>query len=165
MSRMSKRGRAYWYPKIVKRSGEACCRCRRDRDALARAGLSPTFCIDHLDNNNANNKLANLQLLCHPCNTAKNHPATRDADPTSSEMARSMATEPAYRKWVFGMFLQAGADASFPATIVVDGGAEKFACSPVTVKRYLRKMTSIYGLYLWDENGRLRLKPDSEWQS
>ena len=41
---------------------------------------------------------------------------------------------------------------------VVNSGAEKIGCSPETIKRYLKKLTSKAGAYEWLERDELYLK-------
>ena len=52
------------YAMLVKRDGERCknCSCTSKERQLV---------VDHIDNNNNNNKLDNLQLLCRRCNFFK----------------------------------------------------------------------------------------------
>jgi len=87
MSNMNKRLRDKLYPLIkAKIGGEFCCDCGADLFSLSESGKSDVLCIDHIDNNNNNMEVWNMQFLCKSCNTKKNHPRTteptmRDAPP------------------------------------------------------------------------------------
>jgi hypothetical protein len=50
---------------LIERDGPYCASC-------GRFCTHKSLCIDHKDNNNSNNDLDNLQLLCRSCNTKKN---------------------------------------------------------------------------------------------
>ena len=67
---LNKRQRDFLYPQIVKKQGgEYCKGCGKSIDKIQENLLM----IDHIDNNNSNNILDNLQLLCRACNIIKNH--------------------------------------------------------------------------------------------
>jgi HNH endonuclease len=65
MANMNSKTRKRLYQILSARDGEFCARC-------GIVGSFKTLCIDHVDNNNSNNDLDNLQLLCRSCNTKKN---------------------------------------------------------------------------------------------
>jgi len=65
MSNMNGVTRKKLFPLIATRDGEycRCCGALPDERQLV---------IDHKDNDNSNNNLTNLQLLCRTCNYLKN---------------------------------------------------------------------------------------------
>jgi len=150
---MNKRQHDEAYPKVVKdQHGEFCRHCERDLYDLRIEGNKPEFCIDHINNDNHDNRMANLQLLCHSCNTKKNHP--RLTEPTERTMTPEMAFgrkyEKKFRKWVQGHYM-ANANIGLTYTFLLGSGAEAVECSPETIKRYLKKMASDEGMYEWEE--------------
>jgi hypothetical protein len=62
---MNGKTRKRLYPILAARDGEFCAMC-------GIVGSIRSLCIDHIDNNNRNGDLDNLQLLCKSCNTRKN---------------------------------------------------------------------------------------------
>lgn len=153
MTNLNKRQRDQIYPYIVaKQGGEYCLGCGRDGASLMRDGHKPEFCIDNKDNSGDHSKLDNLQLLCHSCNTKKNHPVndlpfTRTATP---EMIKNRMNEPNFRRWVMGHFM-INPNTSLDHEYVLTSGAEKCNCSIEACKNYLRKMTSAEGMYTYEE--------------
>ncbi len=65
MSNMNGITRKKLYPIIVSRDGEYCKCC-------GVLSTEQQLVIDHKDNDNSNNGLLNLQLLCRTCNYLKN---------------------------------------------------------------------------------------------
>lgn len=153
MSNMSQPQRAIVYPLIVEQQGgEYCVICDRTKLNLMEDGHKPEFCID-VDDNSHDHTRANLrqmQLLCHSCNTKKNHPSllepfTRTASP---EMIMGKQYENDFRRWVQGKFME-NENLGLAYSYLLGSGSEKVDCSPETIKRYLLKMTSEEGMYEW----------------
>lgn len=152
MTNMNKRQRDMLYPFVVARQGgEFCVGCGRAKQGLIRDGHKAEFCLDCIDNSGDHSKVENLQLLCHSCNTTKNHPLTdvpfhRSATP---EMIVGKRYEGDFRRWVAGFFME-NENAGLEYDFLVSSGAEKVSCSTETIKRYLKKMTSEQGMYVWE---------------
>lgn len=150
---MSAATRRRLYPLVARQQGgEYCVYCSRAPIDLAAAGRSSQLCIDHSDNDPSNNDLRNLQLLCHGCNTKKNHPAAArvaaPADrPPGPELAVARRAVPAFRSWLFQIFLDDGSY-HYPLADLLDDAAEYLSVSQETVKRYLKRACSPrYGMY------------------
>ena len=145
---------------LAKQGGEYCIMCGRRRLQLVEDGLSGELCIDHKDNKNTNNSLDNLQFLCHSCNTKKDHPTTEDPQQRvmTPEMALGKSYEKRFRKWVSGLIQSPENHGLLQYDFVVHSGAERVGCSPETIKRYLKKLTSKAGAYEWIERDGLLLK-------
>lgn len=151
---MNSRERKKRYRFLVDRDGEMCRNCQI-------RGTKETLVIDHVNNDNSDNRPENLQLLCRRCNFLKNS-GKRPVDnvsvcvceerPLPPEMEKNRRTEPKFRQWLFGKVLASGKIAYEEA---LNAGAEYVGASTETVKRYLRKMTSSEGNYviLNDANG------------
>lgn len=153
MTNLNKKQREAIYPYVVaKQGGEFCVGCGRDKKRLIDDGHKPEFCIDNFDNSGNHRDVSNLQLLCHSCNSKKNHPQTDlpfHRTPTP-EMAANKKNEPAFRRWVMGHYL-INPNAGLEQDFVMTSGAEKIGCSIEAIKNYLRKMTSAEGMYTWEE--------------
>lgn len=153
MANLNKKQRDEIYPHVIaKQGGEFCVACGRDLEALKRDGHKPELCIDNFDNSGNHKNIQNLQLLCHSCNTIKNHPQTsvpfhRSATP---EMILGKRYEADFRRWVQGFFME-NENIGLEYDHLVNSGAEKVNCSTETIKRYLRKMTSSEGIYEWED--------------
>ena len=145
---------------VAKQGGEFCIMCGRTCIQLVGDGLKGSLCIDHIDNRNNNNHISNLQFLCHSCNTKKNHPSIEDPQQRvmTPEMALGRAYEKRFRKWVSGLIQSPENHGVLQYDFVVNSGAEKIGCSPETIKRYLKKLTSKAGAYEWLERDELYLK-------
>lgn len=142
---MNKRNRDHFYPILVARDGEFCVWCDK-------VGINKSLCIDHKDNNNSNNDLENLQLLCRNCNTKKNprgkqKPKNNSLEietPNQSEEVRlNKKYEPVFREWIENQLKNTD---SFLLNEIIDAGAEVTTASPQTIERYLRKMCSFAGV-------------------
>jgi hypothetical protein len=134
--------------------------CGKTRIQLIKAGLSPNLVIDHKNNNNNDNRLSNLQFLCHSCNTRKNHPSIEEPQQRvmTPEMALGRAYEKRFRRWVSGLIQTPDNNGLLAYDFLVHSGAEHIGCSPETIKRYLKKMTSKAGAYEWLERDELYIK-------
>jgi len=170
MSRMSAKDRAYFYPILIKRYGEHCNHCQK-------APPDYRLVIDHIDNNNQNNQLENMQLLCYSCNGRKNCRgpgkkqssvcvsvrATMSTRPPSPELQKNQECEPIFRNWC-NEIIQENKTLSYEE--LVNGGAEISNCSVDTAKKYLNKMCSITGAFDCYQNEQnttyVRLKSKSE---
>ena len=164
MTNLNSRQRKMVYTKLlVKQGDEFCVLCTRNPKQLAEDGLSNKLCIDHIDNNNNNNRIENLQFLCHSCNTKKNHPtvALPQSRQMTPEMAFGKSYERRFRKWVMGLMLDPDKPNLFTWKHLQNSGAEMIGCSPMTINRYLTKMTSGQGLYhCTDRDGEIYVKTD-----
>ena len=161
MTRLNSRQRQGLYNLLLVRvGGEFCQMCGKTRIQLIKAGLSPNLVIDHKNNNNNDNRLSNLQFLCHSCNTRKNHPSIEEPQQRvmTPEMALGRAYEKRFRRWVSGLIQTPDNNGLLAYDFLVHSGAEQIGCSPETIKRYLKKMTSQAGAYEWLERGELYIK-------
>lgn len=150
---MNKRQRDEMYFKVVDRQkGEFCNHCEKTKYDLFKEGYKPELVIDCIPNDGDHSDVNKLQLLCHSCNTKKNHPDNvepfeRSATP---EMIRGGKFEKDFRRWVSGLF-ETNKNTGFTYTYLVNSGAEKVDCSTETIKRYLKKMASDEGMYEWED--------------
>ena len=161
LGRINSRQRKMLYAIILaKQGGEFCAICGRTRKQLVRDGLTGELCIDHKDNRNNHNHISNLLFLCHSCNTKKNHPSIESPQQRvmTPEMALGKSYEKRFRKWVSGLIQTPENHGVLQYEFVVNSGAEQIGCSPETIKRYLKKLTSEAGAYEWLERGELYLK-------
>ena len=142
MSNMNGRDRDKKYPEICSRDGEFCKGCGK----LPGETKEGFLLIDHKDNDNSNNELGNLQLLCRRCNYLKNPRGNRviEERPKSAEMKANTRMEPYFRKWLFGLISE---NHKWLLEDVIDSGAERCQGSTETIKRYLRKCVSTEGIY------------------
>ena len=164
MANINKDKRDQLYPIIViKQFGEYCVRCKRDPFILDQLGRSSLLVIDHINNDNTDNRLENLQFLCVSCNTKKNNPVH---EPTKRDMPGeydiSKANEGKFRAYVFGRVLL---ETAIERKGLIADGAEFVGCSPQAIKNYLFKMTSpSHGIYKYDKRNNgfwyLELKPE-----
>lgn len=151
--------RSKFYPQIAERQrGEYCNMCGLTSHTLKMWGRSdPVLLIDHIDNNNKNNVITNLQFLCRSCNRLKDPHKPRILErPMTPEMAVNKKSEPYFRNWLFGKIMESG---HFPYQEAVNSGAEVCDISVETVKRYLRKCLSDEGLYElgWHQAGTVHI--------
>ena len=165
--RMNARNRDRLWPEVVaKQGGVYCVACARTPESLYAHGLSKQLCIDHKDNNQQNCNISNLQLLCKSCNTKKNHPRSPASPPaqdpqTSAELLISRRAEPEFRRFINGEFAAGRRD--YPYLELVNDAAELTGTSQETIRRYLAKSCSRFGLYaLESREGKVFvvLKPD-----
>ncbi len=154
MTNMNAKQREMLKPFVMaKQGGIFCVLCGKTREQLLEDGKSGQIDIDHIDNNNNNNLLENLQFLCHSCNTKKNHPSIEEPQQRvmTPEMALGRSFETRFRSWVNGLMLTPKNNGVVEYNFLVNSGAEKVQCSPETIKRYLKKMTSEEGDFEWIE--------------
>lgn len=129
------------YYQVSLRDGEFCHNCEK----LPSAGQ---LVVDHIDNNNDNNSLENLQLLCRACNYRKNpkRPVDMCVDNNTGAKDDSISinrsTEPRFRKFVYDVLDVQG---KILMDDLMDSGAEFVGISIETAKRHLKKMISSYG--------------------
>ena len=153
MSNMNDRQRKTLTPLIlIHQGGYFCGGCKKEPEELIQIGVLPKLYIDHIDNDNSNNKLENLQFLCVSCNTKKNHPradqpkTSTNVDPvfTTSKLNMSRA-----REYVMGLMIDPkGSRPEYQE--LIDDMAEFLDNSQQACKSYLAKMTSKkHGLYEW----------------
>lgn len=138
---MNSRTRLKKYEFVAKRDGEYCRGC----SALVS---ERQLIVDHIDNNNKNNKEENLQLLCRACNYLKNPRGPLDLcvrevqTEDQSELEMNRLKEPAFRKFIFQRLFE---QTRIPEKDLVNSACEVVEISPVTGKRYLDKMCSSTG--------------------
>lgn len=163
MPRMNSRVRKRLYGILRDRDGERCRICRR-------RGNEKSLVIDHLDNNNDNNELSNLQLLCRRDNSRKNPrgPARRkilspvsvrvcELDTpqiSSAEYSKNQEAEPLFRHWLYDNVRTLG---EIEYQEAIDCGAEIANCSQESVKRYIRKLCSSVGIMLIEREADERI--------
>jgi len=162
MAHMNKATRRRLFPVLAKRDDERCNVCKEE-------GTERSLIIDHIDNDDSNNVLTNLQLLCRRHNYLKNprrkkgdhsHKSVsvcvRKHDQTiSAELEKNRSTEPTFRHWLYWAVKTGGAISFGEA---VDAGAEVAMCSQESIKRYIRKVCSTAGMYGL-VNGEIVFKP------
>jgi hypothetical protein len=142
--------------------------------------------IDHWDNNNSNNKLENLHILCPSMNSVKN-PRRHDKrykvlspiygnmyermcdnvrlHTNSIEIIKNMQAEPDFKHWLFYKIVH---DDRIFFEDALDGGAAFARCSQETIRRYIKKEVSEVRIYrqLEDPDTHkklIMLKP--EWET
>jgi len=140
------------YKKLVDRDGEICKICKV-------MGTQKQLVIDHKNNNNSDNRLGNLQLLCRRCNFLKNSGKTPvdsvcvsdcDERPLPPEMKENRRMEPKFRQWLVSKVTMYGRIRYEEALYA---GAEYVGASTETIRRYLRKVTSSEGTYVIRPDG------------
>lgn len=146
MANMNKDTHDKLYPQIkIRLKGEYCIACKRDPFILASLGKNPQLVIDHIDNDNSNNNLENLQLLCRGCNTLKNHwrhmPFIEDLE-DSPTYKKSKQNEFRFRQYVMGRLQEPEANYFIHFDSLIADGAEHCQCSEQAIKNYLSKMTA-----------------------
>ena len=154
MTNMNSKQREMLIPHIeAKQGGKFCVECGKTKEQLMNDGKSGQLCIDHKDINNNHNELENLQFLCHSCNTKKNHPSIEEPQQRvmTPEMVMGRSFEKRFRRWVNGLLLIPENNGVLEYNFLVNSGAEHIECSPETIKRYLKKMTSEKGMFEWLE--------------
>lgn len=147
MANMNKRKRDIIYPQIVANIGgiEICCNCGATPFDLEASEKDPMLLIDHIDNNNSNNAINNLQLLCRGCNTSKNHPR-RPVDPLDRkappEFEAGKKNFMKAKKYIRGRMLEPEAKGAIYINELIDDVACYVDCSQTQVKNYLNKLCS-----------------------
>lgn len=139
---MNSRDRNFVYPIIVQRDGEYCKGCGLSANETKEKFLL----IDHIDNDNSNNNINNLQLLCRACNYYKNPRSDKPLTerPLTPEMKKGERMEKHFRNWLFGIVSN---NHKWLLEDVIDSGAEITGGSTETIKRYVRKCVSDAGMY------------------
>ena len=143
LSNMNKRQRDKAYAYLKSRFGAFCRGCQvleTERQLV----------VDHRDNDNSNNTPNNWQFLCRTCNYIKNpRLAERPLDSVSvckketpTEIRINRDKEPEFRKFVKEE-VSIGNEVSEEE--LINSGAEMAGISPITAKRYLKKMCSEQG--------------------
>ena len=184
MSRRWSRNTYNWaYRYLTLRDGEQCiiCRAKPPNTSLE---------IDHIDGDTTNNNHDNLCLLCkkHNCEMRSKKPSEHksiihryslqnererenglampatqfvkevlDYQGGSVEMQANTMFETDYREWVMNQVMTMH---EYLKEDAISAGAELVGCSPLTTRRYLKKLTSSSGpLYeTKDTFGRVVLK-------
>lgn len=143
VSNMNGPTRLKFYKMIVNRDGEYCKGC----GALQ---FEKQLVVDHRDNNNSNNSLDNLQLLCRRCNYLKN-PRPFDKCVSESdnfiletEIQVNRTKEPQFKQYIAQRMNESKI---IPQEDLIYASAERLDLSPVTTKRYLDKRCSSDGAY------------------
>jgi len=142
VSRMNGRMRSKNYEILVKRDGEYCRCCQK---LVNEASLV----IDHKDNDNSNNSISNLQILCRTCNYQKNPRKPIDSESevvnvnASAELQLNRTKEPKFRQFVFHMINEQG---EISRQELIASGAEELGISIITAGRYLAKLCSSRGI-------------------
>jgi hypothetical protein len=162
--------RDWIYRFLCMRDGEHCVNC-----GAGPTNTQPLE-IDHADCNPVNNAPANLHLLCKPCNLtlrqvgpkeharlvskysannecvcvcANGNPSTEISkavigyESGSTEMRANSYYEVTFRRWILE---QVGKVPMIPKQDAIYSGAEIVGCSPATIERYLKKLTSSAGI-------------------
>lgn len=143
VSRMNGATRKKKYKIIAGGSGEFCKMC-------GVSGQERQLVIDHIDNDNSNNELSNLQLLCRPCNYRKNpRPVDvcereKEQPEPLSEIEINRTKEPQFKTYLAQRINEAE---TVPEHDIVYSSAEVCGVSPTTTKRYLLKCCSTEGIY------------------
>lgn len=141
MSKMNGKTRKKLYRLIASRDGEFCKQCEK----LSSQGQ---LVIDHINNNNCNNSLDNLQLLCRACNYKKNprRPVdlcvSNDTNSKDDSISINRSTEPQFREFVYN---ELDNENQVLLDDLIASGAEFVGISVETAKRHLKKMLSKYG--------------------
>ena len=140
MSNMNGRTRNKLYMIIVRRDDESCKFCIRSPPEV-------NLVIDHKDNDNKNNNLNNLQLVCRSCNYKKNprRPlamcVNKEGRVRFDSISINQEKEPKFREYVYRELEEGRA----VWDDLVDSGAELVGVSIATTKKYLVKMVSKTG--------------------
>jgi len=143
VSNMNGTTRKKKYVELVKRDGEYCKGCCK----LPHEGQ---LIVDHRDNNNSNNTLNNLQLLCRACNYVKN-PRNRPLDScvSTNDNFELRLSKFKIKEVDFEIYLYERIENSDDYCIDIDdainSGAQKVDISVETAKRHLKKLISKEG--------------------
>jgi len=124
---------------LITNSGEYCVCC----GALPNES---TIVINRKDNNNKNNAIENLQLMCRSCVNSKNNTSKHDdlCVKTKEETSISINREKQSKFYNF-VYNHLDKHENLPYKELMYSGAEHLDLSPATTERYLQKMTSAYG--------------------
>lgn len=186
--RFTPRERKIIYDFLVQRDGPRCMGCQKPEEEVE-------LVINHKDGDRKNNHPDNLDLRCRRCNlewmVKMNLQGTGvrpsgvsvdesvkvgvrvgralKVDEEPPEMRVNREKEPLWRAWVLGRIIEGPPVQIWEA---VDGGAEKYDVSQITVGRWLKKMLSPQGplrlsegrrgfQFLWLKEGALGLAAGS----
>lgn len=165
-SRFQNKQREWVYLFLSVRDGDHCLICN------VKPSPRRKLEIDHADGNPGNSQPQNLHLLCRKCNQAMrlktskehsriiaNHYAKNvcesvrenidaskrilEYESGSSEMKANSFYEGKFRDWIIDQMERLG---SIPRREAINSGAELVGCSPITITRYLDKLTSFQGI-------------------
>ena len=182
MSRMSGPKRKKIYEMLAARDGERCF-------IGAEPLTSDTAVVDHWNGDNSDNRPRNLHIICPSMNAVKGSRGSAKESKEllssvrvkknvgdgiirpqmvkvqSAEFLKNLYGEPLFRHWLFYNIVWC-VEVDFNE--VVNCGAEFTSMSQPSIRRYLDKLTSRYGLYqcVDSENSGtklIRLKP--KWES
>lgn len=163
VSNMNGRTRKKFYDLLSDRDGDHCAFCQ----ILA---TKKQLVINHIDYNNSNNNMINLQLLCRRCNHIRNSGMSGDICESyrkESEIEINRKKEPKFRKYVYKTILTKGRK---KPRDLINSGAEHCQISTTTAKRYLEKLCSEEGICIqlggfvgFDENHPLMKKEIKEY--
>ena len=132
------------YPGLVAIQGELCKCCGK----LPKETPENKLYLNFKDENQLNEDMSNLQILCRNCIVLKNFRAIPDLEfdtrSAAPEMKKNIRMEPLFRNWLSGMI---ELHHKIPLSEAINSGAEYVDGSPETIKRYLKKMTSNSGNY------------------
>ena len=165
---MNKRTHDLVYPLLAQRLGESCMICRKDLFALKELGFKSELCIDHIDNNNGNNSLNNLQFLCKSCNTKKNWARDNYIEPNLRSVPLEIAISRTMKKNVFnyvvGEMEKPEVNNRLLVVDLLDDLSSKYDNSQQANKNYLKAMCSKkHGLFTFEDmNGDLYLVPKND---
>jgi hypothetical protein len=168
MANMNKRIHDIVYPKLADTFGETCRGCNKDKFALVVLGMKPELMIDHIDNNNGNNSLHNLQLLCRSCNTKKNWSRNNNIEPNLRNAPLELQISKTNKTKVFNYIIGELEKPENNNRLYYDELLDDLSCflgnSQQANKNYLKAMCSKrHGLFtLEDMNGDLYLVPKND---
>jgi hypothetical protein len=137
--------RKKYYTMVAKRDGEYCRGCQ----VLSQ---EKPLVLDHINNNNRDNRPENFQLLCRHCNYMKN-PRREPLDmcvnewesgDMPAELQINRTKEPQFKQYLASEILENG---QVSQKEIVNSSAELLDLSPITIGRYLDKVCSKAGVY------------------
>lgn len=166
MANMNKRIRDIVYPMLIEKQGEQCVECGVQIWMLEEMGKQAILFIDHIDNNNGNNSIRNLQLLCRSCNTKKNWTRENNIEPTTRnaplELQLSKKNKKKAKKYIYGRMDAENYALNYED--LIDDLTEFLGNSQQANKNYIKSFCSKkHGLFtLEDRNGEIYLVPKSD---
>ena len=184
-NRLQANTRLWVYRFLVERDGEFCQVCGKT-PAANNSRRKVVLEIDHKDNNSKNWETGNLQILCKACNVGKENkrragssavyvwatanPMTRISkqvvdykNDAPATMQANALFENDFRSWACEIIAR---ESYLMREDAINGGAEVIGCSPATTERYLKKLTSRFGILveLKDMLGNVALKFKPEYE-
>ena len=136
-----------------------------------RVGINKSLCIDHIDNNNNNNALDNLQLLCRSCNTKKNprgkaKPESKSIEIVTIQQSEEVKLKKEYQSlFIPWLELQIRNYERVPVKDIIYGGAKISGASVKTITDYLNVECSDPGFYQIVEVDKKWYVEYKEWWS